>query len=74
MGDKTPLILFDTFDRHNLGDLLLGRLAAWRAAPRPCVAVGLRGGDLRPWGRVNVLPLHAVLATRSPLSVAFSRN
>lgn len=65
MDAETPLILFGAFDRHNLGDLLLARLAAWRAAPRPWLAVGLRGGDQRPWGGFQVLPLNAVRATWS---------
>ena len=43
MGGKTALILFGAFDRHNLGDLLLARLAAWHAAPRPCLAARLPG-------------------------------
>ena len=29
---RAPLILFGAFDRHNLGDLLLGRIAAELAA------------------------------------------
>ena len=27
-AQRAPLILFGAFDRHNLGDLLLGRIAA----------------------------------------------
>ncbi|MDI3515584.1 MAG: hypothetical protein PWP40_2813, partial [Rhodocyclaceae bacterium] len=46
---RPPLILFGAFDRHNLGDLLLGRIAAALAARfapgRPLRWAGLAARD-----------------------------
>lgn len=47
---EAPLILFGAFDRHNLGDILLGHVAAREAAPRTVVHAGLAARDLTPWG------------------------
>ncbi|TCJ17099.1 polysaccharide pyruvyl transferase family protein [Parasulfuritortus cantonensis] len=55
-----PLILFGAFDRHNLGDILLGHIAAAEAAPRPAIHAGLAGRDLTVWGGHRVRPLPAL--------------
>lgn len=59
-----PLILFGAFDRHNLGDLLLGRIAtamAARLAPgRPLAWAGLAGRDLRAVGGAQVETLETI--------------
>ncbi|MCX7673098.1 MAG: polysaccharide pyruvyl transferase family protein [Thiobacillaceae bacterium] len=47
---KAPLILFGACDRHNLGDLLLMRIAQALVAPRRVVVAGVAGRDLRPYG------------------------
>lgn len=57
-----PIVLFGAFDRHNVGDLLLGQAAALRAAPRPCLFAGLRAADLLPHGGFAVEPLSRILA------------
>lgn len=58
---RAPLILFGAFDRHNLGDLLLGRIAAELAAhPLPGRDVrfaGLAARDLRADGGARVQAL-----------------
>ena len=46
MRDDAPLILFGAFDRHNLGDLLLGEIAAAEAG-REVVFAGLAARDMR---------------------------
>lgn len=53
----TPLILFGAYDRHNLGDILLGHMAAAEAAPRPVVHAGLAERDLTAWGGQRVQAL-----------------
>lgn len=55
MGE--PLILFGAYDRHNLGDILLGHLAAAEAAPRPVLFAGLLERDLTAWGGHRVQAL-----------------
>jgi hypothetical protein len=55
-----PLILFGAFDRHNLGDLLLARLAEREAAPRPVVFAGLAERDLTPFGGPRVRAIDAL--------------
>ena len=45
--DQPPLVLFGAFDRHNLGDWLLGHVAQRLAGARPCLFAGLRAADLR---------------------------
>jgi hypothetical protein len=52
-----PLILFGAYDRHNLGDILLGHMAAVAAAPRPVCLAGLAGRDLTAWGGHKVLAI-----------------
>lgn len=44
--EETPLIFFGAFDRHNLGDLLLGKVAQALRFPRPVVFAGLAARDL----------------------------
>ena len=55
---RAPLILFGAFDRHNLGDLLLGRIAAELAARllpgREVRFAGLATRDLRADGGARV--------------------
>lgn len=58
-----PLILFGAFDRHNLGDLLLGHVAAAEAAPRPVCFAGLAGRDLTDWGGHKVRALTVLART-----------
>ncbi len=58
---RSPLILFGAFDRHNLGDLLLGRIAAELAAQllpgREVRFAGLATRDLRADGGARVQAL-----------------
>ena len=58
---RAPLILFGAFDRHNLGDLLLGRIAAALAARllpgREVRFAGLASRDLRADGGARVQAL-----------------
>ena len=58
---RAPLILFGAFDRHNLGDLLLGRIAAELAARllpgRDVRFAGLAARDLRADGGARVQAL-----------------
>ena len=58
---RAPLILFGAFDRHNLGDLLLGRIAAELAARllpgREVRFAGLASRDLRADGGARVQAL-----------------
>lgn len=56
-----PIVLFGAFDRHNLGDLLLGHAAALAAAPRPCLYAGLRAADLTAQGGFVVEPVNEIL-------------
>jgi len=66
-AQRAPLILFGAFDRHNLGDLLLGRIAAELAARRlpgrDVRFAGLAARDLRADGGARVEAL-ATLAGR----------
>ncbi|MGE5491236.1 MAG: polysaccharide pyruvyl transferase family protein [Actinomycetota bacterium] len=57
-----PIVLYGAFDRHNFGDFLLGRAAALRAAPRPCLFAGLRAADYSALGGFPVERLGNVLA------------
>lgn len=57
-----PIVLFGAFDRHNLGDFLLGHAAALRAAPRSCLFAGLRSADYSALGGFPVESLGNVLA------------
>ena len=52
---ESVTVYFDAFDRHNLGDLLLARVAESRhpAAASAPVWAGLAARDLRLWGGVN---------------------
>lgn len=69
-AQRAPLILFGAFDRHNLGDLLLGRIAAELAARRlPGREVrfaGLATTDLRADGGAHVQALAEVAAEWNP--------
>lgn len=66
MRPMSPLILFGAFDRHNLGDLLLGRIAAALAAAwapgRPRLFAGAASRDLRAAGGARVHALDALIA------------
>lgn len=55
--EETPLILFGAFDRHNLGDLLLGKVAQALMFPRPVVFAGLAARDLTSVGGMRVRPI-----------------
>ena len=55
--EETPLILFGAFDRHNLGDLLLGRVAQALMFPRPVVFSGLAARNLTLLGGTRVRPI-----------------
>lgn len=57
-----PVILFGAFDRHNLGDLLLARIAERLVAPRPVCFAGLAERDLTPWGGPRVEAIACVAA------------
>jgi len=61
----SPLVLFGAFDRHNLGDLLLGRIAgalAEASAPgRPLLFAGAASRDLREAGGEQVHGLDALI-------------
>ena len=65
-----PLILFGAFDRHNLGDLLLGRIAAELAARllpgRELRFAGLAVRDLRADGGARVEALAELAAEWKP--------
>ena len=67
---RAPLILFGAFDRHNLGDLLLGRIAAEltaRVLPgREVRFAGLATRDLRADGGAHVQALSEVAAEWNP--------
>lgn len=54
-------ILFGAFDRHNLGDILLARVAE-REVEGPAVFAGLAARDLRSHGGVQVVPLATAVA------------
>ncbi len=66
MRSMSPLILFGAFDRHNLGDLLLGRIAAAlaeaRVPGRPRLFAGAASRDLRAAGGAQVHALDVLLA------------
>ena len=55
--EETPLIFFGAFDRHNLGDLLLGKVAQALRFPRPVVFAGLTARDLTLLGGTRVRPI-----------------
>jgi hypothetical protein len=65
MPAMSPLILFGAFDRHNLGDLLLGCIAAARveahAPARPRLFAGAASRDLRAVGGAQVHGLDALI-------------
>jgi hypothetical protein len=70
VGQPSPLILFGAFDRHNLGDLLLGRIAAELAARllpgRELRFAGLAVRDLRADGGARVEALAELAAEWKP--------
>ncbi|MBP6132101.1 polysaccharide pyruvyl transferase family protein [Thauera sp.] len=70
VGQPSPLILFGAFDRHNLGDLLLGRIAAELAARllpgRELRFAGLAVRDLRADGGARVEALAELVAEWKP--------
>ncbi len=59
---KTPIILFGAFDRHNLGDLLFPHIVAALLQDRPLLFAGLAHRDLRPYSGHLVLPIHEAIA------------
>ena len=61
MKDAPPLVLFGAGDRHNLGDILLTRIAAHDCG-RPVLCAGLARRDLRPWGGDAVEALGDIVA------------
>jgi hypothetical protein len=67
---RSPLILFGAFDRHNLGDLLLGRIAAELAARllpgREVRFAGLATRDLGADGGADVHALAELAAEGKP--------
>lgn len=62
---QVPLILFGAFDRHNFGDLLLGRIAACAAGTRARVAAGLAARDLRRQAGFAVAALDGLVAAQA---------
>lgn len=54
-------VLFGAFDRHNLGDLLLARVAE-REEEGPVVFAGLAARDMTPFGGPRVVPLEEAIA------------
>jgi len=60
--DRPPLVLFGAFDRHNLGDWLLGHVAHRLAGDRPCLFAGLRATDQRRDGGFTVVALPELVA------------
>ncbi len=63
-SERAPLVLFGAFDRHNLGDLLLARIAEARALAegRGACFAGLAACDLRLVGGVAVDTLGSIAA------------
>lgn len=61
---KPPLVFFGAFDRHNLGDILLGHVAAEElsGAAGDRTFAGLAARDLTPWGGQRVAALDALTA------------
>ena len=57
-------VLFGAFDRHNLGDLLLARVAE-REEAGPVVFAGLAARDMTPFGGPSVVPLEEAIADGS---------
>jgi hypothetical protein len=62
---RIPLILFGAFDRHNFGDLLLGRVAARTTGRCDTIAAGLAARDLRRQGGFAVAALDDIVAARA---------
>ncbi len=54
-------VLFGAFDRHNLGDLLLARIAG-RETPGPVLFAGLAARDMARFGGPRVMPLDEAVA------------
>ena len=54
-----PPLLFGAFDRHNLGDILLARVAAARVGAGDTAFAGLVARDLTPWGGQRVAALES---------------
>jgi hypothetical protein len=52
-----PPVLFGAFDRHNLGDILLGHVAAKKSGDSDAVFAGLATRDLTPWGGQRICAL-----------------
>ncbi|MCB1896070.1 MAG: polysaccharide pyruvyl transferase family protein [Zoogloeaceae bacterium] len=66
---RHPLILFGAFDRHNLGDLLLARVAGRLCSPRVSIAAGLRGRDQTASGGVVAVAMSTLDAAADVLHV-----
>ncbi|MDD3677419.1 MAG: polysaccharide pyruvyl transferase family protein, partial [Thauera propionica] len=60
-----PLILFGAFDRHNFGDLLLGRIAARTTGRADAIAAGLAARELRRAGGFAVAALDDIVAAQA---------
>jgi polysaccharide pyruvyl transferase len=57
-GDvNPPPVFFGAFDRHNLGDILLGHVAARKSGSCDAVFAGLAARDMTPWGGQRVCAL-----------------
>jgi hypothetical protein len=54
-----PATFFGAFDRHNLGDILLGHVAAARVGAGETAFAGLAARDLRRWGGQRVSALES---------------
>lgn len=52
-----PPVFFGAFDRHNLGDILLGHVAAEECGAAERAFAGLAARDLTPWGGQRVSAL-----------------
>lgn len=66
---RHPLILFGAFDRHNLGDLLLARVADRLCSPRETIAAGLHRRDLRASGGLATVAMSTLDAAADVLHV-----
>ncbi|WP_341647949.1 polysaccharide pyruvyl transferase family protein [Thauera humireducens] len=62
---RIPLILFGAFDRHNFGDLLLGRIAARTTGRADAIAAGLAARELRRAGGFAVAALDDIVAAQA---------
>lgn len=56
-GASRLTVFFGAFDRHNLGDILLGHVAAKQSGTNDGTFAGLATRDLTPWGGQRVVAL-----------------